>query len=550
MTLVTPQSPMLRYTMRSAPTGWFRHLTIGKKFLLSFSLIVTVLICSLTAILIYLSRVNSYVDRHQRITVPAVVTAGTIQQTFFHMLEQVHHLLEHQTPAEQVATLARLEQMLSQSTTSLEVYRATHAARTHPVLLGMLTQHQRTDLADLEDQTMDDITSALTRLLEYQRIIATPRARAMPDKNLLAGTARQYESEIRALETATTTLIDVHRKIDGEMKLEGDRLVNEARLIVLGVISVLGLLIVLTYLTMRRSIAQPLRSLAATADRVAHHDLTAQFESWPNRDEVGTLATSLSSMVTNLRERTAALTHKTKELEAFTYSIAHDLKGPLREIEGFSSLLEKQFLDQHDPHVTHYIDVIRKSSLRLTHMIDSLLKYSRLEQQDLPRTRFNVLEMIDSLLVDRQSRLGGSAPQITVDLPFTDLYGEPVSIRQALVNLLDNALKFSRYSACPTINIGGRQTPTERILWVQDNGIGFDAGQKQKLFGLFERLHTAQEFEGTGVGLAIVKMVADKHRGRVWAESSPGKGSMFYLAFPEGQEAGSLQLIASGMRQA
>ena len=532
MTLV---SPMLRYVMRSASTDWFRHLTIGKKFLLSFSLIATVLLFSLAAILVYLSRVNSYVDRHQRITVPAVVTAVTTQQTFFHMLEQVHHLLEHQTPAEQVATLTRLEQMLAEATASIDIYRANHAARTHPILFGMLTQHRRTDLADLEDRTMDDITSALTRLLEYQRTIATQLPRATPDERLLANAALRYESEIRALETATTTLIDVHRKIDGEMKLEGDRLVNEARLIVLGVISVLGLLIMVTYLNMRRSIAQPLRRLATTADRVAHHDLTAQFESWPNRDEVGTLAASLSSMVTNLRERTAALTHKTKELEAFTYSIAHDLKGPLREIEGFSSLLEKRFHDQQDPHVTHYIDVIRKSSLRLTHMIDALLKYSRLEQQDLPRTRFNVLEMISSLLVDRQSQVSGATPQIRVDLPFADLFGEPVSIRQALVNLIDNALKFSRYSPGPTINIGGQQTPTERILWVQDNGIGFDADQKEKLFGLFERLHNAQEFEGTGVGLAIVKMVADKHGGRVWAESSPGKGSTFFLAFPDSQ---------------
>jgi signal transduction histidine kinase len=519
--------------MRGTPISWFHHLTIGKKFLLSFSLIVTLLIFSLAAILVYLSRVNSYVDRHQRITVPAVVTAATTQQIFFHMLEQVHRLLEHEPPTEQVATLARLEQMLSQAASSIETYRTNHAARTHPVLFGMLMQHQRMDLVDLEDRTMDDITAALTRLSEYQQTIATQLPRATPDKNLLSNTALQYESAFRALETATATLIDVHRKIDVEMKLEGDRLVNEARLIVLALISVLGLLIVLTYLTMRRSIAQPLRRLAATADRVAHHDLTAQFESWPNRDEVGTLATSLSSMVTNLRERTAALTHKTKELESFTYSIAHDLKGPLREIEGFSSLLEKQFVNQGDPHVTHYIDVIRKSSLRLTHMIDALLKYSRLEQQDLPRTRFNVSEMISSLLVDRQSQFTDITPQITVNLPFADLYGEPVSIRQALVNLLDNALKFSRHSAAPNINIGGQQTPTERILWIQDNGIGVETDQKEKLFGLFERLHNAQEYEGTGVGLAIVKMVADKHGGRVWAESAPGKGSTFYLAFPE-----------------
>jgi signal transduction histidine kinase len=519
--------------MRGAPIDWFRHLTIGKKFLLSFSLIATVLIFSLTAILVYLSRVNSYVDRHKRITVPAVVTAATMQQTFFHMLEQVHHLLEHQPPDEQAATLAHLEQMMSQATTSIDNYRVSHAARTHPVLFGMLAQHRRTDLADIEDQTMDDITAALTRLSEYQRTIATQLPRVTPDEKLLSNTALQYERAIRTLEAATTTLIDVHRKIDEEMKLEGDRLVNEARLIVLGLISVLGLLIVLTNLSMRRSIAQPLRRLAATADRVAHHDLAAQFESWPNRDEVGTLATSLSSMVTNLRERTTALTHKTRELEAFTYSIAHDLKGPLREIEGFSSLLEKQFMNQGDPHVTHYIDVIRKSSLRLTHMIDALLKYSRLEQQDLPRTRFNVLEMINSLLVDRQSQFSGITPQISVNLPFTELYGEPVSIRQALVNLLDNALKFSRYCSAPNINIGGQHAANERIVWVQDNGIGFDPNQKEKLFGLFERLHNAQEYEGTGVGLAIVKMVANKHDGRVWAESAPGKGSTFYLAIPE-----------------
>jgi signal transduction histidine kinase len=150
--------------------------------------------------------------------------------------------------------------------------------------------------------------------------------------------------------------------------------------------------------------------------------------------------------------------------------------------------------------------------------------------------------MISSLLVDRQSQLAGIPCQIAVNLPFADLYGEPVSIRQALVNLLDNALKFSRCSPAPNINIGGQQAPTERILWIQDNGIGFDADQKQKLFGLFERLHNAQEYEGTGVGLAIVKMVADKHGGRVWAESSPGKGSMFYLAFPNSGDASGRQL--------
>ena len=247
-------------------------------------------------------------------------------------------------------------------------------------------------------------------------------------------------------------------------------------------------------------------------------------------------------MVTSLREQTAATARKTKELEAFTYSVAHDLKGPLREIEGFSSLLEKQFADAGDPQTRHHIDVIRGSALRLTHMIDALLKYSRLEQQDLPRQRFNILEMITTLITDRFSGLQGPKPKVHVELPFADLYGEPVSVRQAIANLLDNAAKFSRRTLTPTITIGGTRTATERILWVQDNGIGFDSSQQDKIFGLFERLHSPQDFEGTGVGLAIVKLVMDKHNGRAWAESTPGTGSRFYVAFPERVEAAASRL--------
>ncbi|HEX7766977.1 MAG TPA: ATP-binding protein, partial [Nitrospira sp.] len=106
------------------------------------------------------------------------------------------------------------------------------------------------------------------------------------------------------------------------------------------------------------------------------------------------------------------------------------------------------------------------------------------------------------------------------------------SVRQAITNLLDNALKFSRHTAAPAIAIGGQRTPTEHILWIRDNGIGFDAGQAEKIFGLFERLHSPGEYEGTGVGLAIVKLVLEKHGGRVWAESTVGQGSTFFIAFP------------------
>lgn len=528
------------------PASWLSRLSIGQKLAIAFGLIIILLIGSFSATLVYLSRVNSYVDRHQRITIPGVVTASEMLRNLSGMQTHMHHLLEHQDAADRTSSLTAITDIERRTFTALDTYQATHAARTHPILYGMLQQHGRGHLADEENLTIVAIADGMSALRAQREDIETATGRLT--KNL-SDIEPLYEQTAAKTADAIASLIDIHRKIDVEMKIEGDRLVEQARLIVFGVVGLLGCLVLSIYLMMKRLVAGPLQRLAATADRVTHHDLTAQFEPWPTRDEVGILANSLTAMLGNLRERGTALMRKTKELEAFTYSIAHDLKGPLREIEGFSSLLEKRFQEAGDPQVQHHIDVIRRSALRLTHMIDALLKYSRLEQQDLPRTRFNVLEMIDSLLVDRQNQFTGIPPQITVNLPFADLFGEPVSIRQALVNLLDNALKFSRNSPAPTIHIGGQQTTNERMLWIQDNGIGFDADQREKLFGLFERLHNAQDYEGTGVGLAIVKMVVEKHGGRVWAESSPGKGSTFFLAFPDGQEAVSLQRSASALRQ-
>lgn len=524
---------------------WLHDRSIGQKFFISFGVILTLLALSLTALIFYLSRINSYVDRHKRITVPAIITAAGMQRSAYEMNLILHLFLEGTGKADAADTLTQLNRHADQIRTSLDLYRSTHAARTHPILFGMLTEHQRVDLADQEDravtridQALQELTALWTNALAHPKIVdAAAQLPSVKVGELIAQLTENLDQ-----------LVAAHRDIDMEMKLEGDLLLHQARLIALGLVTILGLVITVIYLSVNRQIAGPLQRLAVTADRVAHHDLTAHFESWAGRDEVGTLAASLSSMVISLREQTAATARKTKELEAFTYSVAHDLKGPLREIEGFSSLLEKQFADGGEPQTRHHIEVIRRSALRLTHMIDALLKYSRLEQQDLPRQRFNVLEMITGLITDRFSGLQGPKPKVQVALPFADLYGEPVSIRQALVNLLDNAAKFSRRAAAPTITIGGTQTATERILWVQDNGIGFDQAQQDKIFGLFERLHGPQDYEGTGVGLAIVKLVMDKHNGRAWAESTPGTGSTFYLGFPDRHEAVSRQHSASVLR--
>lgn len=186
-----------------------------------------------------------------------------------------------------------------------------------------------------------------------------------------------------------------------------------------------------------------------------------------------------------------------------------------------------------DTRVKHHVDVITQSALRLTQMIDALLKYSRLEQQDLSKQWFKAQDMIGSLANDRMSALHNPKPSIHIDLPYDDLYGKPVSIRLAIANLLDNAIKFSRNQPRPEIRIAGSRTQTECIVSIHDNGVGFDMTQTDKIFGLFERLHSPQEYEGAGVELAIVKLVMDKHRGRVWVESAPGQGSTFSLAFPD-----------------
>jgi len=509
------------------PQGWIGRLSIGQKFLVSFGLILSLLALSLTALLFYLSRINSYVDRHKRITVPAIVTAAAMQRDAYDLKLALYLHAERNSPGALAGTLAEIDRHTADIWNALNLYKRTHAARTHPVLYGMLEEHQRIDLADREDRAIEDVAVSLSELTAAWKRLAAQPAPSKPD---MALTDRLMTKVLDGLDQ----LVAAHTQIDVEMKHEGDRLLGRARLIALALTLLLGLVIAATYVLATRHIARPLTTLAATADQVAHHDLTARFAPWPSRDEVGTLAGSLTAMLASLREQSTALMRKTKELEAFTYSIAHDLKGPLREIEGFSSLLEKQFADSGDAQANHHIGVIRSSAIRLTHMIDALLKYSRLEQQELPKQRFNVRDMIYNLVNDRLVSGLLSPDAVHIDLPFSELYGEPVSVRQALANLLDNAIKFSRDRPGPCIRIDGTDDAAQRVIRISDNGIGIEATQVEKIFGLFERLHSHQEYEGTGVGLAIVKLVMDKHQGMVWAESTPGTGSTFCLAFPHG----------------
>lgn len=511
--------------------AWFRHLTIGQKFLASFGVLLLLLGLSLAAILFYLARINSYVERHDRITVPALVTAMDMRQRIFEMDLLLYSLIEKSSDSHRNRALERLSLMESEVRSDLELYRKTRASKTHPVLFHMLTQHGQASLADQEDHALDETARLLETFGTRWRELTSHLERKHKAQAGLALT--EADALARQLLDKLNALINLHAKFATEMKTEGDSLLRQAGLVILALVALLGLLIVATYVIVSTQVARPLTRLAGTADQVAHHDLSANFDPWPARDEVGNLARSLGTMLDNLRDRTLSLERKTRELESFTYSVAHDLKGPLREIEGFSSLIQQKSTETLDPPARHYVSKIRTSALLMTALINDLLRYSRLEQQALPMSQVDVRALIDQILTDRLSQMKHPPPGINVDIPFAHVWGEPTSIQQVLINLIDNALKFSRCANPPEIRIGGALRDHERVIWVRDNGIGFDSKDADRIFGLFERLHSQDEYEGTGVGLAIVKLVMEKHGGRTWAESCPGKGSDFYLAFPE-----------------
>ena len=276
--------------MNRSPAGWFRHLSIGQKLLISFGLILSLLALSLTALLFYLARINSYVDRHKRITVPAIVTAANMRREAFD-IKLALHTWDQRTPSEARDLSAGLEHHLSELSQTLTLYKGTHAARTHPILYSMLADHHRLDLAEQEDRAIEDIGAALRSMAMHLDRIETAEG-----DRLMTRVTQGLDQ-----------LMDAHTQIDIEMKHEGDLLVGRARLTALSLALLLGLVIAVTYALAAKHIARPLRALAATADRVAHHDLSAQFPSWPSRDEVGTLAGSLTTMLESLREHSTSL---------------------------------------------------------------------------------------------------------------------------------------------------------------------------------------------------------------------------------------------------
>lgn len=230
-------------------------------------------------------------------------------------------------------------------------------------------------------------------------------------------------------------------------------------------------------------------------------------------------------------ERTRQLTETNLELEAFSYSVSHDLRAPLRHINGFIELLIEKYSAELPGKAHYYLDAITSSSKQMGTLIDDLLRFSRTSRQEMTKTIVNMNLLVSEVIKSLDQDTAGRNIQFVVEkLP--EVTGDLSLLRQVWQNLVSNAVKFTRKQETPVIKISSYEENLENIFTISDNGAGFDMKYAHKLFGVFQRLHSAAEFEGTGIGLANVKRIVSKHGGRIWAESEPGKGAAFHFSIP------------------
>lgn len=236
-----------------------------------------------------------------------------------------------------------------------------------------------------------------------------------------------------------------------------------------------------------------------------------------------------------VKERTAQLEASNKELEAFSYSVSHDLRAPLRHINGYVDLLTQRFKDQLPEKAQHYLTTITNASKQMGTLIDDLLQFSRTGRKEVHREKTNMNKLLKEVLEDLKPDIGNR--KIDWDIQnLSDAFADYPLLKQVWINLIDNALKYTRNKETAEIAIGCYEENKFLVFFVRDNGVGFNMQYAQKLFGVFQRLHAQTEFEGTGIGLANVQRIIHKHNGQVWAEAEPDKGATFYFSLPKNKE--------------
>ncbi len=332
---------------------------------------------------------------------------------------------------------------------------------------------------------------------------------------------------------------------------------QKVRETVAGLIGIAGLVLaiggVLGYILFDR-LVKPIETLT---DMVSRVDMSTQTEGPSQKitfsdklieidlkadDEVQQLTAAFNTLIRQLRQsfetleervagRTAELQAANKELEAFAYSVSHDLRAPLRHIDGYMELLQQRMSGTLDKRSWHYMSTISDAAKHMGELIDDLLDFSRMGRFELSKRPVDLGVLVREIVQEFESITEGRAVQWHItNLP--TVKGDRAMLRLALVNLLSNALKFTRERAPAEIEVGCQMGEKETIIFIRDNGAGFDMTYADKLFGVFQRLHHSDEFEGTGIGLASVRRIINRHGGRTWAEGEVNQGAAFYFSLP------------------
>jgi signal transduction histidine kinase len=320
--------------------------------------------------------------------------------------------------------------------------------------------------------------------------------------------------------------------------------------------SIIGLVIFsscISFLTIR-AITRPINELTKGVEIIGKGNLEHKIIV-KGKNEIDQLAGSFNKMTKDLQEITVSrddlenevterkrveeklqsvnrqLENANQELEAFSYSVSHDLRAPLRAIIGFSNKLSKNYCQQLDDEGNRLIGVISDNSKKMGMLIDDLLSFSRLGRKALTYSDIDMEKLIRDVFEEQKSYVKNRSLKLILN-GISPIRGDKAMIQQVLANLVSNAIKFSKNNKSAVIEIGVNVGKNENIYYVKDNGSGFDMRYVDKLFGVFQRLHSEKEFEGTGIGLSLVQRIIHKHGGRVWAEGEENKGATFYFTFP------------------
>lgn len=236
----------------------------------------------------------------------------------------------------------------------------------------------------------------------------------------------------------------------------------------------------------------------------------------------------INSLNFDLEQNLAKLEISNKELEAFTYSVSHDLRSPLRAIHSYTKILSEEYMQNIDAEGQSMMVSVMRNAKKMGQLIDDLLAFSKIGKKELQLSMVNITQLVESSLVDLKASLPELKAKICVN-PMPPAYADYNLMNLVFTNLMSNAIKYSSSKEKPEVEIGSKEENNQTIYYVKDNGAGFDMKYYNKLFGVFQRLHASEEFEGTGVGLALVKRIVTRHNGRIWAEAKLGEGATFYF---------------------